>query len=187
MAASAVGLVALGRASISMTRKSNHPGPRECFPERRSPSAVTLSDLAAHSKIGTIEVDGACLRGVEWSRGHKKCPRSPRLKSIESRAEECRRNAETCSTAIEKEYWSKMAEEWLRMARDAIPGVNRTRTMIGVRRQIPWECLADPFKSDVASSLDHNHLACNSGAAPKPDPQRLSKKKRPRRGCAQGA
>jgi hypothetical protein len=34
-------------------------------------------------------------------------------------AENCRLQAEQCSTEIEKEHWGKMAEEWLRMARDA--------------------------------------------------------------------
>jgi hypothetical protein len=42
-----------------------------------------------------------------------------RAQEFRDHAEDCRLQAERCSSEIEKGHWGKMAEEWLRMARDA--------------------------------------------------------------------
>jgi len=42
-----------------------------------------------------------------------------KAQEFRAHAEDCRLQAERCSTEIEKQHWGKMAEEWLRMARDA--------------------------------------------------------------------
>jgi hypothetical protein len=45
--------------------------------------------------------------------------RTSKAQEYRDRAEDGRLQAERCSTEIEKEHWGKMAEEWLRMAREA--------------------------------------------------------------------
>ena len=45
--------------------------------------------------------------------------RSSKAQEFRGHAEDCRLQAERCSTEIEKEHWRKMAADWLRMARDA--------------------------------------------------------------------
>jgi len=45
--------------------------------------------------------------------------RTSKAQEFRDHAEDCLLQAEQCSTEIEKEHWGKMAEEWLRMARDA--------------------------------------------------------------------
>ena len=42
-----------------------------------------------------------------------------KAQEFRARVEDCRLQAERCSTEIEKKFWGKMADEWLRMARDA--------------------------------------------------------------------
>ena len=53
--------------------------------------------------------------------------RSSKAQEFRGHAEDCRLQAERCSTELEKEQWGKMGEEWLRMARTPRPGVNKMR------------------------------------------------------------
>ena len=60
--------------------------------------------------------------------------RTSKAQEFRDHAEDCRLQAEQCSTEIEKEHWGKMAEEWLRMARDADTWLIRSAAMIGIQR-----------------------------------------------------
>ena len=58
-------------------------------------------------------------RFASWLSELRSMHRTSKAQEFRDHAEDCRLQAEQCSTEIEKEHWGKMAEEWLRMARDA--------------------------------------------------------------------
>ena len=46
-------------------------------------------------------------------------PASSKAQEFRDHADNCRRQAEQCSTDKEKHHWVTMAQEWMRMADDA--------------------------------------------------------------------
>ncbi len=55
----------------------------------------------------------------------KPTPRSEMIAHCEQEADLCRKNAEQATDAEDKELWTRMAEEWLRLALDIVTNRHR--------------------------------------------------------------
>jgi hypothetical protein len=48
-----------------------------------------------------------------------------KVEEFRTRADSCFRQAESCSTQLDKDHWLKLAEDWLKMAQNEIPTRSR--------------------------------------------------------------